>query len=49
MEKIFDDYRGVILFLVIVLALSLLLIMRINNLNDIAETEKTQVKETYYA
>ncbi|MBQ3142015.1 MAG: hypothetical protein IJB82_00730 [Bacilli bacterium] len=48
MEKIFNDFRGVILFLLVVGILSFLFTMRIYNLN-IAENEKTKTIETYYA
>lgn len=49
MEKIFDDYRGVILFYIIVAVLSLLFTIRINNLNKIGSIESTKTVEHYYA
>ena len=49
MEKIFNDYKGVILFYVVVIALSLLFTMRINNLNEVANNETTKVVEHFYA
>lgn len=49
MENIFDDYRGVLLFFIVMVILSLLFTIRINNLNDIANTKEVKVEEIKYA
>ena len=47
MEKIFDNYKGVILFYVIIAILALLWSSRISQLNQISQSETNN--ETYYA
>lgn len=49
MEKIFEDYKGVIVFYIIVAVLSLLFTIRINNINKIGNVENTKIVEHYYA
>lgn len=47
MEKLFDNYKGVVLFYIMVLLLSVLYVMRVNELNRIAENNN--VNKSYYA
>lgn len=49
MENIFDDYRGILLFLIVMVILSLLFTIRINNLNDIANIKEPKTEEIKYA
>ena len=49
LNDLFDDYRGVILFIVVVILLSLLFTIRINNLNNSIGEETKKVEEVYYA
>lgn len=44
MERIFDNYKGVILFYLVIMILSFLCVVRINSLNNIADANNT-----YYA
>ncbi len=45
MEKIFNNYKGVLLFYAVILILAFLCVIRINTLNSIAEGNN----QTYYA
>lgn len=45
MEKLFNNYKGVLLFYAVILILAFLCVIRINTLNSITESEK----QTYYA
>jgi len=47
MEKIFDDYKGVVLFYIIIAILALLWSTRISQLNQISQNESNH--ESYYA
>lgn len=49
MEKVFEDYKGVILFYIVVIVFSLLFTIRINNLNQIGNVNNSEVEENYYA
>lgn len=48
LDDLFDDYKGVILFFIVVMILSLLFTLRINGLNDVADNS-VKTEETYYA
>lgn len=45
METIFDNYKGIVLFYLVIAILSLLYVVRINTLNTVATTEEN----SYYA
>lgn len=47
MEKIFDNYKGVILFYIIIALLALLWSTRVSQLNQISQNDINH--ETYYA
>jgi hypothetical protein len=46
MEKVFNNYKGVLLFYADILILAFLCVIRINTLNSIANNESNQ---SYYA
>jgi len=48
MEKIFEDYKGLVLFYILIAIISLLFSIRINNVNQEANKTITNI-ETYYA
>jgi hypothetical protein len=47
MEKIFDNYKGVILFYVIIAILALLWSTRVSQLNKISQNN--EINKSYYA
>lgn len=49
MEKIFEDYKGVIIFYALVMIMAILFTMRMDKINSQAQNIIETNRETYYA